>query len=51
MQKSDLTRYSRRALVNHHKFWSVMTAYKADKFTLVDNEAIDYFRVSYYDYE
>lgn len=49
-QKSDLAQLSRRALVNHHRFWSVMTAYKRDKFRLVDSEEINYFYVSYYKY-
>lgn len=49
-QKSDLSKWSRRALVNHHQFWSVMTAFRASKFSLVAHEQINYFYVDFYDY-
>lgn len=49
-KKSDITKFSRRALMNHHRFWSVMTAYKADKFSLVDHQAINYYDINYYEY-
>ena len=37
--------------MNQHRFWSVMTAYKADRFALVDHRAIDYYDVNYYGYQ
>jgi len=47
-QKSDITKWSRRALANNHHFWSVMTAFKKDKFRQVDQRELNYYYVNYY---
>lgn len=49
-KKSDVGHYSRRALTNGHRFWSVLTAVKASRFKIEASREINYFAINYYQY-